>query len=194
MTEFQGVAINETKLLVLISFTCFLALVLLGFIVWISVHLIREKWCCSSSESKAEMRIKNLKQRAKNDPTAEKELARRLRRQKSKTRDKNRYFFSQTALLLLLVVILTITVYLPFDAIRDYQHKDYVMYTGPFEYSIEGSSYKFGLSHSIYLPDGTCLTGSPGSLNTQGAYSGTLVFAKRSGLILGGVVEEKASP
>lgn len=193
MTEFQGIPLNETKLLVLISFDCFLSLVLLGFIVWISVHLIHEKRYSSSSESKAEMRIKKLKQRAKNDPAAEKELARRLRRQKSKTRDKNRYFFSQTALLLLLVIMLAITVYLPFEVILDYQQKDYVIYKGSFEY-VYNSYARYGTGKDIYLPDGTSLSAAPNSWNVNGTYSGTLVYAKRSGIVLGIEAEEKASP
>ena len=192
MTEFQGIPISETKLLAFIGFSYFFALIFLGFIVWISIHLIREKRY-SSSESKAEMRIKNLKQRAKTDPAAEKELARRLRRQKNKTRDKKRYIFSQTALLLLLVVLLAVTAYLPFDAILDYQQKDYVIYNGTFEY-VNNSYARYGTGKDIHLPDGTSLSGAPDSWNVNGTYSGTLVYAKRSGLVLGAEAEQKASP
>ena len=184
MTEFQGIPINESKLLYLYWFVIAVGLVMLICVLWLTIRLIKETTCHSSAETKAQQRIKNLKEKAKDDPTVEKELNRRLRRRKQQSKGKNRTILEQSLLLSLMIALLIGLFYGSRDFLRDYHEKDYVVYRGSFEYVIEGDSH-VGRRRTINLPDGQSLSGAPDSWNAEGTYSGTLVYGKHSHVVVG---------
>ena len=190
MTEFQGIPINESKLLYLYWFVIAIGLVMLFFILWLTIRLIKETMFRSTAETKAQQRIKNLKEKAKDDPATEKELNRRLHRHKQQKKDKNRTILEQALLLSLMIVLLIGLLYGSRDFLRDYHEKDYVIYRGSFEYVIEGDAH-IRRRRTIYLPDGQSLSGSPDSWNAEGAHSGTLVYGKHSHVVIGMKLDDK---
>lgn len=190
MTEFQGIPINESKLLILYWFVIAIGLVMIICVLWLAIRLIKEAMCRSVADTKTQQRIKNLKEKAKADPAAEKELARRLRRHKQKNKDHNRTILEQALLLSAMILLLIGIFYGSRNFLRDYHKKDYVIYHGAFEYVIEGDAH-IGQRRTIYLPDGQSLSGSPDSWNTEGSYSGTLVYGKHSYVVVGMELDDK---
>ena len=176
MTVYHGVPINEGRLLteniiLTVLLICFLALGLLAFI------LLYEKPNRKDAE-----RIRTLREQAGDDAAAQKRLARmerKYRKKQKKTRMEHLPTFLWGAIALCAALLILFMGVIP--GWTDYQTKDYTVYEGRFEV------VRYVRSAYIKLEDGTSLQRA---LDYEsGTYVGTLVYATRSKLTLGGEAE-----
>ena len=183
MTEFQGIPIDEKLLLrhiavesvVLFLFLC----VAIAVLYWV-ISLLKPTANERRQNNKVAARIHKLQEIAAKDPKAQKELTRRRRKQQRSIRQKRK---ANTPLLVGTVLLLAIIVGGFFMLIlpkqQDYRQKDYVLYHGVCTLHRGHRSCDW-----INLPDGTCLEYSR-FVRDEGTYTGTIVYAPRSKLVLG---------
>ncbi|MBR3894078.1 MAG: hypothetical protein IKJ35_02910 [Clostridia bacterium] len=175
MYTFEGIPISDLKVLVhnLIFSIMFLVLaVVFGF--WLYTSLTMEN-------PKKKQRIKALKEKAKHDEAARKQLD-KIERQNKRRRKRNRgnMIFD---IFILVLSICCAGLLLFFGIVPgwiDYVKKDYVVYTGEitFHYKLRSGSY-------IELADGTTVWGGKGAFDSEDTY-GTVVYSKRTKLFLDG--------
>ena len=173
MSFYNGIAINEIRLVVFCIFFLVLFIVLivtLGY--WL--HLMR-----GQRNEKTDKRIRKLKEKAAKDPKAAKllELEQdRNRRRRRKNRSDNAYNIVLFVLAgVLACCILIFGVLFP---MLDYCKKDYLVYTGTIQVHDDLKR------PYIELEDGTKISGAAG-LTEEDTFA-TVVYAKRSKLTLGG--------
>lgn len=173
----SGIELSYWNLLVLaiINSVLLLSIVIIGFFAF-SV-LKRE----SSREEKEH--LEKLKQKAETDSKARKRLEKMRRRmakkKKAEKRERLEKIFICTVLSILFVCLL---IYCVIPCWSDYIIKDNMVYEGEFKV-VRSSSGKYHHRNNIELQDGTYLTGSGGL--PEGNYSGTIVYSKRSLVVLG---------
>ncbi|MBQ3003043.1 MAG: hypothetical protein IJD82_04870 [Clostridia bacterium] len=173
MNTFGGIPIWEFKLLILVGAFLLMFFVLVGAVAfWVYTLL------CGRNKKDKE-RIERLKAKAPDDETAAKVLA-KLERKRKRRRERNRASLVYEIVLFVLVACVAVASLVLFviPGITDYVCKDYVVYTGSFE--VRGTMRR----SRIVLEDGTTLSGDAGFENGK-AY-GTVVYAKRTKLVLGG--------
>ena len=174
MKTFNGIPISEYVVLVhSIIFSVLLLGVLAAFGFWLYT-MKRMK------NPKERQRLRNLKEKSRDDETAKKQLEKIERRNKRRRR-RDREGVIVNVLIWCLSICFSVTVLslgiVP--SLTDYIRKDYVVYTGDIEVCIQGKrSY-------IELEDGTVVKGR-GDFDSDDTY-GTIVYSKRSKLFLGGI-------
>lgn len=174
MKTFNGIPISEYVVLVhSIIFSVLLLGVLAAFGFWLYT-MKRMK------NPKERQRLRNLKEKSRDDETAKKQLEKIERRNKRRRR-RDREGVIVNVLIWCLSICFSVTVLslgiVP--SLTDYIRKDYVVYTGEIEVCIQGKrSY-------IELEDGTVVKGR-GDFDSDDTY-GTVVYSKRSKLFLGGI-------
>ena len=172
MSIYNGIPINETRLVVNYVFAMFFFLLTVAAAVWMFYLQL------DSRDTKRLERIKKLREQAITDEKAAKRLAKEERSLK-KRRKENRAERIGAIFLWCFIVCagVFILVFGIVQPMQDHIKKDYVVYTG----EIEVSPYLRD-SH-ITLEDGTVVYGGS-SLSSQDTYA-TIVYAKRSRRLLG---------
>ena len=173
MNVFEGIPMSESKLVLSIIFYCLLLVVLL-----IAAALWAYYSFCDRDKKQIE-RVKRLRELAKTDEAAKRQLQKLER--KEKKRRKAQWEDRAVTVFLGGLIVVCICLILGFGiipALTDYQKKDYVVYTGELEVSYTQKRY------CITLGDGTTIEGS-GPFDSDDTY-GTVVYTKRSRLLLGG--------
>lgn len=170
---YNGIELAEWKLLFVVIFTNVFLLAALAIAI-ASYFIMREK-----RNKKEEARIKKLRELAKNDAVAAKQLRKMERKKKNR---RNRDIEMKTEVIFSSIIIIILTVisifHLTIPACKDYTIKDYVVYEGEFEV------FRTQNKSRIRLEAGTILSGSAGF--SYGEHEGTLVYAKRCEVVLGG--------
>lgn len=169
---YQGIEIAELKLILHVSVFALMFLLLTAAVAFWIYTLIRGR------NKKDKERMEKLKAKALTDENAAKALA-KLERKHKRRRERNRTNLIYETVLFVLVacVAVFLLAYCVIPGITDYVCKDYVVYTGSFEV--------YGMRRvRIKLEDGTVLSGRAGFANGE-AY-GTVVYAKRTKIVLGG--------
>ncbi len=171
MDFYKGIPIAEYKLLMLnIIFTAlFVALLVAAFYLYASLN---------RRSKKDVQRIKNLSQKAKTDDAVRAQLE-RLERKNKRKRKRNRESIIFDIIVWGLIVVIGVAALscAIIPTWTDYIVKDYVVYTG------EIRVYRHMRYNRIELEDGTILTG--GAEFTEQDTNGTLVYSKRSKIVLG---------
>lgn len=194
MTEFQGVPIDERILSDELMFYSILLPVSLCLFAILWFFLIRGNKASSQNAEKAEIVEKHilyLEKAAQKKPHLQAALEEQRTKQKEeqkgiiKERRRNRFI---DVLMLSITVFYAVALFFFawFPSYRDTLHKDYATYTGSFTVEYTG-----GRSSGwwILLPDGKRLN-IEGSVHDsipakEGDYTGTVVYAPRSRLVLG---------
>ena len=175
MNSFQGIPISEVWLLIqTVFFTGMLLLLLAAIIAYVVISL-------SMKNPKARRRIKNLQKRAKSDESARKQLEKlEARNRRRRRRNRSNVISDVIIYSLALAVGILIASWAVIPGWTDYAVKDYVVYTG------EITVVRAGKRSHITLDDGTDVYGSGlGLFDIDDTY-GTVVYAKRSRIYLGG--------
>ena len=173
MNELAGIPISELRLLVeTVVFTLLFsaALVAFGFAVYTQSNL---------SDRRKRRHLKRLRERAKTDETARLRLEKQERKQKARRKRNRRNILYDILILILcggLCLALLLLAVIP--GWTDYCRKDYVVYSGEF------SVYAMPKHSRIRLPDGTTIWGR-GNFDAEDT-DGTLVYARRSKILMGG--------
>ncbi len=171
--NFNGIALAEWKLLLVIVVTNV-------FLVFCAIFTICYFFAMRQvANPKEEARIKKLKSLAETDTYAAKQL-RKLERKKKHRKNRDRDLRTEAIFVnVLIIVLFFITLfYITIPTWKDYTIKDYVVYEGEFEV------FRSQRCSRIKLKDGTIIWGSAGF--DYGEHEGTLVYAKRSEVVLGG--------
>ena len=174
MNEWNGIPINEGKLLVLtVIFTAVaVGLIVLG-IFWLKNAI--EDFCPNRSNRRC---IEAIKARGADDPKAQKRLRKLERKQKKLQKERRKTILEDSLIGLLIVGALVIDLVLcVIPGWSDYIAKDYVVYEGEFEV------VSYTRNHYIILENGTRLSGSAGL--AEGEHRGQVVYAARSEIVLG---------
>ena len=174
MKTFNGIPISEYVVLVhSIIFSVLLLGVLAAFGFWLYT-MKRMK------NPKERQRLRNLKEKSRDDETAKKQLEKIERRNKRRRRRDREGVIVNVLIWCFLIGFTAVDLSLGIvPSFTDYVRKDYVVYTGEIEVCIQGkSSY-------IELEDGTVVKGR-GDFDSDDTY-GTIVYSKRSKLFLGGI-------
>ncbi len=182
MTEFNGIPINEGKLLLLsIIFTAVaIGLIVLG-IFWLK-NVIED----FRPDRSNRRRIEEIIARGADDPKVQKRLKKLERKQKKLQKERRKTILEDSLIGLLIVGALVIDLALcVIPGWSDYIVKDYVVYEGEFEV------VSYTRNHYIILEDGTRLDGSV-SL-PEGEYEGKVVYTKRAEIALGAIKEKENS-
>ena len=178
MTLYQGVPVNEWKLLLYFAFSFFfvvLCFAAAAFILWYTIILKTNK--------KGNKRIRKLTEKAATDEKAKLQLEKLQRKRKRKKAQDKPALLRKLAFFLIsltLGIVILCTGAIPL--LTDYIKKDYIVYTGCFTVETEYNG-RF-ISNSVTLEDGTCLSDSAG-LRGDDTY-GTVVYTKRTKITLGG--------
>lgn len=182
MDAYNGVFINEWKLLVHFGLSAILSVFMLGasaFLLWFTV--------IQRTNKKGNERIRKLREKAETDEKAKVQLEKLLmKRKRKKARDKP-HLIREIAFFLLpfgLGIFLLCVGVIP--TLTDYIQKDYVVYSGNFTIEITWTGRHS--SRDIILEDGTRLDGTAGLHRDD--FFGTVIYAKRSKMTLGA----KSSP
>ncbi len=171
--NFNGIALAEWKLLLVIIVTnAFLAACAIFTVCYFFAMRQRKN-------PKEEARIKKLRDLAETDEYAAKQLG-KLERKKKHRRNRDRDLRTEAIFVNVLIIVLFFVtlIYITIPAWQDYTIKDYVVYEGEFEV------FRTQRRSRVKLDDGTILWGSAGF--DYGEHEGTLVYAKRSEIVLGG--------
>ena len=174
MNTYKGIPITEYRLLTLsVLFSVFLIGLLIVVSIWIYSTL-------SMRNKKETQHIKKLKENAKNDDFAKKQLE-KIERKKKRKRKENKHNTIYDAILLSICICLAVVnlVWGVIPGWTDYITKDYVVYTG------EINVYDQMRNSRIELGDGTTVWGN-GSFEENDDY-GTIVYSKRTKRFLGGI-------
>lgn len=189
--EFQGVSISESLLLRYAVVSGVMLLLFIGVAVWLAIWGGLYMFSRDPQKGKTEKWLQTLRARAETDERARRELARRMRKREKRRRNERCDRVWYLVLMGFVGLIVTAaTVFWATPMWRDYTQKDYATYDGTFSvvyqqkgwYTVipEGRSFRWltGLS-----PDETYLRGS-GELE-EGTYTGRVVYAPRSEIVLG---------
>lgn len=173
MSVYNGIPINESKLVA--NYVLFIFLFLLTIAA--AVYLLHSQ--LNGRDAKRMERIKKLRAQAATDEKVAKRLAKEERSLKKRKKE-NRAERIGTAFLWCLIVCagVLILVFGIIQPMQDHIKKDYVVYTG----EIKVSPY---ISRDAYitLEDGTVVYGGR-PLSSEDTYA-TIVYAKRSRRLLG---------
>lgn len=172
MSIFQGVPINEYRLLIYYGFAPILIIAaLIG--IWLCLYNL-----FGGQDKKAARNLKSLEKRAKTDAVASarfEKLKRKTERRKKRNRSERLW---EIGILILLIVVALFTFYVAIARpVTEYIHKDYVVYTG------EISVYRYVRHSRIVLDDGTVVWGV-GGLTEEDTY-GTIVYTRKGKVVLG---------
>lgn len=172
MSVYNGIPINESKLVA--NYVLFIFLFLLTIAA--AVYLLHSQ--LNGRDAKRMERIKKLRAQTATDEKAAKRLAKEERSLK-KRRKENRAERIRTAFLWCLIVCagVLILVFGVIQPMQDHIKKDYVVYTGEIEV------FPYIRDPYITLEDGTVVYGGR-SLSSEDTYA-TIVYAKRSRRLLG---------
>lgn len=189
MEFYQGVPISEGKLIVYALVAAAFTLILIAAA---ALHLYQLTDPKNKKKAKALAHQKKLRMRADSDPVAKAQLERIERKSKKNGQQSKWLKVGNIALLVLifLCVAANITgVLVPVT--MDLICKDYVLYAGELTYqdTVMGTRV-FTRRTDLVLADGTALTGTAG-FTKEDTY-GTVVYAKRSKIALGGQKTESA--
>ena len=174
MNTYKGIPITEYRLLTLsVLFSVLLIVLLIVVSIWIYTHL-------SMRNKKETQHIKKLKENAKNDEFAKKQLV-KIERKKKRKRKENKHNTIYDAIVLSICMCLAVVnlVWGVIPGWTDYIIKDYVVYTGDIKV------YDQLRNSRIELGDGTTVWGN-GSFEENDDY-GTIVYSKRTKRFLGGI-------
>ena len=190
MTEFQGIPIDEGILSDTLTFYSILLPVALC--IFITLFLLWKRFCKESPEDvkareKQDEFIRHLQSLPSQDTSAKRRLAEELAQRDNENEEwhKNRIFsIVICAVAIFLILLGYFCAWLP--CYQDTVHKDYSVYTGVF--TVEHTGGRFG-GRWLALQNGTSL-GIEGSAkdavpDEEGTYTGTIVYAPRSELVLG---------
>lgn len=173
MNTYNGISISEYRLPVIYIIYILLAVALLVASLFLLYQILSDR------DNKLIQRMKKLREKAVVDEQAAKQLAkteRKIKRRKEKNRGDVIYHIFLFALVIGFELLIIIGGIVPL--ITDHVVKDYVVYTGEIQvYNSHRRPY-------IKLEDGTILSGGT-SLTEEDTY-GTVVYAKRSEIVLGG--------
>ena len=174
MNTYMGIPISEHRFLThTILFTVLFALLLAAAFIWMALSL-------SMKNKKDRQHVRNLKRRAKNDDVAKKQLEKIKRKNKRRRYGhKGRVVVEIVCWMLFIAFAAVLLLWCVIPGWMDFIKKDYVVYTGGIK--VVGSLRQ---SH-VELEDGTVVWGR-GVLNADDTH-GTVVFAKRSKMLLGAV-------
>jgi len=173
MNLYNGIAISEHRLLVhSILFTVLFICLLVVVAFWIHTIL-------SMRNKKNEQHIKKLKEKAKNDELAKKQLE-KIGRKKKRRRKESRHNSIFDAVLLSVCICLAIVIlsWCVIPGWADYFAKDYIVYTG------EIKVYAHMRHSRIELDDGTTVWGR-GNFDEDDSF-GTVIYSRRTKRLLGG--------
>lgn len=189
MEYYQGIPISEGKLIVYaIVATIFTAILIAAAIL----HLYQLTDPKNKKKAKELAHQKKLRMRADSDPVAKAQLE-KLERKSKKTKQQNKWLIVGNVALLSLIFLCVaaniIGILVPVT--MDLVCKDYVLYTGELSYqdTVMGTRV-FTRRTDLVLADGTALTGTAG-FSKEDTY-GTVVYAKRSKIALGGQKTQSA--
>ena len=170
---FNGIPISEYGLLAhSVIFTILLLGLAVAFGFWLYVSLIMKN-------RKKRQHLRKLKEKAKGDDLAKKQLERIERKKKRRRKRENDNII--TDILIWSMTICLAIVILAWGVIpgwTDYVKKDYVVYKG------EITVYQQAKRSRIELEDGTIIWGR-GDFDEEDTH-GTVVYSKRTKLFLGG--------
>ena len=177
MDCFNGIPIEEYRLLISDIAYTILAVVALVLIA-VMIYLIKTGVSFENKEN-----IKKLREKAETCDIAKKRLKRIERRIKRKNKENRPDFIISCIILFFSIIIFSFSSVLgAIPGWIDYAEKDYVVYTGSIEVRRSGrTSY-------IRLEDGTELDGHA-CFNWEDT-NGTVVYAKRSKIAIGGIRDE----
>lgn len=169
-----GITLDESRLLISVILSGVTVLVFLGLLI---VWILFSRRMISVENEKDTARIRKLRGLADTDEAARKELEKRLRRA-AREKDKRIPVRLENGVvsLLLAAVALACLFFYTVPTWQDYFVKDYKVYTGSYTVTY----YK--RTHWIELEDGTTLRyGSA----PEGEYTGKVVYASRSRIVVG---------
>ena len=170
---YNDIAINEGKLLAnnIVSTLIFLFLIVICVMVF-CVYRCKEN-------PKTQNRMKRLKVKAETDSNAKKQLEKLESKQKKRKKDG---ISDKVLIFSLLLVLIAMNLFIAvIPGWTDYIKKDYIVYGG--DLNVEYEVHRHIRSSSIILEDGTVLSGGFGL--DEGKHSETIVYAKRTKIVIG---------
>ena len=173
MSTYNGISISEYRLPVI-----YIIYILLAIAVIVAALFLLYQILCDR-DKKSLQRMKKLREKAEIDEQAAKQLAkmeRKKKRQKKKNRGNIIYYIFLFSLVVGLELFIIIGGIVPL--LTDHVVKDYVVYTGEIKVC---DNFK---RPYIELEDGTIVRGGT-ELTEEDTY-GTVIYAKRSKIALGG--------
>ena len=173
MSTYNGISISEYRLPALYIIYILLAVALLVAALVLLCQILRDR------DKKSSKRMKILREKALTDEQAAKQLA-KMERKIKRRRKKNRGNFISYMFLFAMVIGVELFVIIGCIAplVTDHIVKDYVVYTGEIKVC---DNFK---RPYIELEDGTVVRG--GTILSEEDTYGTVVYAKRSKIALGG--------
>lgn len=189
MEFFQGVPISEGKLIVYALVAAAFTLILIAAA---ALHLYQLKDPKNKKKAKELAHQKKLRMRADSDPVAKAQLERIERKSKKNGQQSKWLKVGNVALLVLIFVCVAVNIIgILVPITMDLICKDYVLYTGELAYQDSVTITRTIIRRTdLVLVDGTALTGTAG-FTREDTY-GTVVYAKRSKIALGGQKAESA--
>ena len=177
MNAYQGLPISETRLWIealILTLMLLVSIAVTGVFLYLSLT-------GKGKNEKEKQRLQKLKEKAPNDALAQKQLEKLERkRQRKKRRGKAEAAYDLFITGIGIALSLTILILGVLPGWNDYLRKDYVIYTG--EISV---TYKLR-NRYIELEDGTVVRSYDLSEFDSDDTFGTVIYAKRTGLYLGG--------
>ena len=173
MSTYNGIPISEYLLPVIYIIYIFLAVALMVAALFLLYQILSDR------DQKSPQRMKKLRAKAETDEQAAKQLAkmeRKKKRQKKKNWGNIIYYIFLFCLVVGCELFIIIGGIVPL--LTDHVVKDYVVYTGEIKVC---DNYR---RPYIELEDGTIVWG--GTILSEEDTYGTVVYAKRSKIVLGG--------
>ena len=173
MSTYNGISISEYRLPVIYIIYILLAVALMVAALFLLYQILSDR------DQKSLQRMKKLRAKAEIDEQAAKQLAkmeRKKKRQKKKNRGNIIYYIFLFSLVVGFELFIIIGGIVPL--LTDHVVKDYVVYTGEIKVC---DNFK---RPYIELEDGTIVRGGT-ELTEEDSY-GTVIYAKRSKIALGG--------
>jgi len=173
MSTYNGISISEYRLPVIYIIYILLAVALMVAALFLLYQILSDR------NKKVFQRMRKLREKAETDEQAAKQLAkmeRKKKRQKKKNRGNIIYYISLFSLVVGFELFIIIGGIAPL--VTDHVVKDYVVYTGEIKVC---DNFK---RPYIELEDGTIVRGGT-ELTEEDTY-GTVIYAKRSKIALGG--------
>ena len=173
MGTYNGISISEYRLPVVYIIYILLAVALIIAASFLLYQILSDR------DKKAIQRIKKLRTKAETDEQAAKQLAkmeRKIKRRRKKNRGNFIYYMFLFAMVIGVELFVIIGCIAPL--VTDHIVKDYVVYTGEIKVC---DNFK---RPYIELENGTIVRG--GTILSEEDTYGTVVYAKRSKIVLGG--------
>lgn len=177
MTVYEGIPIDESGLIMGVIFSSVFSVLMLGLVLfWVIFHH-RLHWKGISPKEKC--RMEKMASCAENNEWMQKELAKRKRKEiRQKKRARIEWAEIAAVLVLLTAIFLWGLLGLTVPTWMDYCQKDYAVYAGKFEVT-------YSKRHLwVELDNGEDLMGVD---LPEGTYNGTIVYSKRSKIVLASV-------